>query len=412
MTSVAFGALMVVWELLTAHLCLGSMVPLVLATSLAVTLVRAIPMAKKAKGCDLCALGPRKASEDATPMAKIGVTVLQGTTVFESSKALARFALLMLLPAHVRSQTAITNTNIATAVSDWIGGDTATYGDIGDWDVSRVSNMHGLFNTQPAFNDDISKWNTASVSTMSRVCSVSSHADMRAYCPWRRFGHQALDACGCCMSALGSASMLRRISFGARCFMLRCGSQMFLGASAFNQNIGRWNTARILSMSQVCSLPSHAHGLICALRVPGVDLGARLDSIFTLGSHASLLAAPQLCCTALSAPGPRLGAHRPLRRLHSPCRSLRLPFERASLSAWPAKHGFMYCDAFGGLVRCCRIGVRFSPRLHGFALLLGPICRPLRDMQGRTALLGTQCCRNRLCMAPIADWARVHARAF
>ena len=43
---------------------------------------------------------------------------------------------------------------------------TAEYGPIGDWDVSAVTDVIGLFTFLPAFNDDISKWNTASVSSM------------------------------------------------------------------------------------------------------------------------------------------------------------------------------------------------------------------------------------------------------
>jgi surface protein len=38
-------------------------------------------------------------------------------------------------------------------------------------------------------------------------------------------------------------------------------------ASAFNQNVGGWNTARVQDVSSVCSLPSHARGLIAVGRV-------------------------------------------------------------------------------------------------------------------------------------------------
>jgi surface protein len=66
--------------------------------------------------------------------------------------------------------TCITDANIATAVTAWVTSPTtatATYGPIGEWDVSAVSCMVALFYNQPTFNSDISKWNVASVTTMS-----------------------------------------------------------------------------------------------------------------------------------------------------------------------------------------------------------------------------------------------------
>jgi hypothetical protein len=75
--------------------------------------------------------------------------------------------------------TCVTDGNIRTAVTAWITSPTtaaATYGSIGDWDVSGLSNMAALFYpsviARPTLNDDISKWNTASVSTMYQACPL------------------------------------------------------------------------------------------------------------------------------------------------------------------------------------------------------------------------------------------------
>ena len=65
--------------------------------------------------------------------------------------------------------TCITNANIATAVTAWVTNPstaTATYGPIGEWDVSTVSNMDQLFFNKPTFNSDVSKWNVASATTL------------------------------------------------------------------------------------------------------------------------------------------------------------------------------------------------------------------------------------------------------
>ena len=42
----------------------------------------------------------------------------------------------------------------------------ATYGPIAGWDVSAITDMHGLFFTMMRFNTDISNWDTSSVSDM------------------------------------------------------------------------------------------------------------------------------------------------------------------------------------------------------------------------------------------------------
>ena len=42
-------------------------------------------------------------------------------------------------------------------------------GDISKWDVSRVTNMVGMFSNAPLFNGDISGWDVSSVSSMDAM---------------------------------------------------------------------------------------------------------------------------------------------------------------------------------------------------------------------------------------------------
>eukprot|EP00964_Phaeocystis_antarctica_P026661 scaffold15022_cov48-Phaeocystis_antarctica.AAC.2 len=62
-------------------------------------------------------------------------------------------------------KTAVQAYNVDPAVA------TAKYGLIADWDVSAITDMHGLFNAYPNklqnFNADISKWDTSSVTSMA-----------------------------------------------------------------------------------------------------------------------------------------------------------------------------------------------------------------------------------------------------
>jgi surface protein len=66
-------------------------------------------------------------------------------------------------------------------------------GNIGNWDVSAVTNMSSMFQSATAFNQNIGSWNTGVVTNMS---------------------------------------------------------SMFLTATAFNQNIGSWNTSLVTDMSR------------------------------------------------------------------------------------------------------------------------------------------------------------------
>ena len=68
----------------------------------------------------------------------------------------------------------ITNDNIKDAVNLWCDNkDEAIkiYGNIGLWDVSRVTDMSNLFEDKSEFNDDISKWDVSNVTDMSGMFS-------------------------------------------------------------------------------------------------------------------------------------------------------------------------------------------------------------------------------------------------
>ena len=73
--------------------------------------------------------------------------------------------------------------NIGAAATAWLTDPvtaTTTYGPIADWDTVAVTSMANLFYpssfARPTFNDDISKWNVASVSNMYEVRLDTVHA--------------------------------------------------------------------------------------------------------------------------------------------------------------------------------------------------------------------------------------------
>jgi surface protein len=64
------------------------------------------------------------------------------------------------------------DSNFQVACDAWVSDSsaaTATYGDIAGWDTSAVMDMSNAFKNAASFNDDISLWNTSSVTNMRDV---------------------------------------------------------------------------------------------------------------------------------------------------------------------------------------------------------------------------------------------------
>merc|ERR1719491_2057088 len=61
-------------------------------------------------------------------------------------------------------------TELVSAVNAWISSTDTTYGPtINEWDVSRVDDFSSLFSFYPAFNDNISGWQTSQVTNMGSM---------------------------------------------------------------------------------------------------------------------------------------------------------------------------------------------------------------------------------------------------
>jgi surface protein len=116
----------------------------------------------------------------------------------------------------------LTDANIRQAAQDWCAGSTsrdaveAAYGPIANWDTTRLTDMSGLFTSQPSCNPDISAWNTAKVTTFTNM-----FYDARVF-------NQDISSWN-----TGRATEMRA---------------MFSFATAFNQDISSWNTGRVTNM--------------------------------------------------------------------------------------------------------------------------------------------------------------------
>ena len=90
----------------------------------------------------------------------------------------------------IEAKRRLTDNTIRDAVKMWCGPATRQavvdkYGEIGDWDVSHVTNMSGLFWKQKDFNENISRWDTSNVTTMTLLCTARLKEPPHLINQWR-----------------------------------------------------------------------------------------------------------------------------------------------------------------------------------------------------------------------------------
>jgi hypothetical protein len=177
---------------------------------------------------------------------------------------------------HLRSPTrsptriSLTDGNIKAAVTAWVTAATTaatTYGPIGDWDTSAVTDMTSLFSSQLFFNDDIGGWNVASVTSMKWT-----------FWQAERFNQN--------IAAWNTASVT--IMCGTQ-FGLQSG--IFQSASAFDQNLAAWNVLRVTDLNNAFGSTntgaSYAPLSDCNKRAIYSAWGATLQKAFPTWSSAS-----------------------------------------------------------------------------------------------------------------------------
>jgi len=128
----------------------------------------------------------------------------------------------------------LTDANFTKAIDLWFSDQataTATYGHIRDWNVSAVTNMHGMFAAITAFNHDIGDWDTSAVTTMQSMFSGATAFDQDIG-DW-------------------NTSAVTNMSW------------MFEGALAFNQDISNWNTSNVTLMRAVFNTATSFNQNIC-----------------------------------------------------------------------------------------------------------------------------------------------------
>ncbi len=116
------------------------------------------------------------------------------------------------------------------------------HGVIGEWDVSRVTDMSNMF-ASSAFNGDISEWNTGAVISMADMFKYSVfNGDISK---WNTGAVISMDFMF--VSAESFNSDLSEWNTGAVTNM----ELMFMHATVFNQDLSKWDTGKVTSMRQM-----------------------------------------------------------------------------------------------------------------------------------------------------------------
>lgn len=114
------------------------------------------------------------------------------------------------------------NAKLRLAVQAWLDDEqqaTRDYGDIRDWDVSKVTDMSGLFANARTFNAPLNTWNVANVTKMTGMFYNASSFNQPLH--------------------LWDVSRVTHMEY------------MFYGASRFNQPLTEWTDTHVEDVSHM-----------------------------------------------------------------------------------------------------------------------------------------------------------------
>ena len=84
----------------------------------------------------------------------------------------------------------LTNATIKRAVRDYLNGGArkqrvvTKYGEIRNWDVSKVTNMNAMFQNATSFNQPLNNWNVSKVTRMSYMFAYARSFNQLLHAPW------------------------------------------------------------------------------------------------------------------------------------------------------------------------------------------------------------------------------------
>ena len=112
---------------------------------------------------------------------------------------------------------------------------------VGNWNTSSVTSMAGMFSAALVFNQDISNWNTSSVTTMGSMFTNTTAFN-------QDIGNWNTSSVTIMANMFSRAAAFNQDIGNWDTSSVTDMGTMFNGATAFNQDIGNWNTSRVTNM--------------------------------------------------------------------------------------------------------------------------------------------------------------------
>ena len=150
-----------------------------------------------------------------------------------------------------------TDADIHNAVREWINNEEQAkerYGDIKDWNTSKVTNMCNLFSFGIYFTSDLSKWDVSNVTNMERmfIDALSFNSDLSKW-------------------DVSNVTNMSYMFYEARSFNSDLSkwdvsnvtdmSMMFKNARSFKADLSKWNVSKVKDMKDMFSLTYIHEGL-------------------------------------------------------------------------------------------------------------------------------------------------------
>src|SRR5690554_16569 len=115
---------------------------------------------------------------------------------------------------------------------------------IGNWDVGSVTNMRAMFESANSFNQDIGNWNVSNVTEMYYMFAWASSFN-------QNIGNWDVGSVTNMRAMFESATSFNQELLNWNVSNVTEMSYMFYNASAFNQNIGGWNVSNVIDMEHI-----------------------------------------------------------------------------------------------------------------------------------------------------------------